>query len=205
MKLNEVTKVLENNGFKQKEFMINKSQYNSETEKYEHKQVSILDFKNIFTNKNETEIYLIEEKDQLFINEEVDEFEKRVAGFIAFLGNNPLKYNINLLLLCPLNLQRKGKKESEEINKLISYERNKYYCRKIFLDTANQNFEDEMSLIPSFPIKVNVEEVSKGYKGMSDAIKTIINKPLYKELIKEEPNKEKVLESLGVQLKDEEK
>jgi hypothetical protein len=180
MMFQEVCRLLENNGFKKKRFMHKKMNNSSEVV-----EMDLLEFDHIFISENETEVYIIEEKKELFKPTEVEQLEKRVAGFIPFLGNRPLKYNINLLLLCPLDLKRQGK--SNEIKKLISYERSKYFCRKIFLDTAvrnKQEKEEELSILPSFTMELNINEFSSGYEGITQKIKEVINDELYLELVK---------------------
>ena len=119
--------------------------------------------------------------------------------FIIWLGNKPLKYNINLILLCPLGLGSKSKQDRQGIDEIINYERDKYYCRKIFIDVSNPNFEEELLILPSFPLKVSFDGMMKRYDGVIQAINEILPEQLYNELKQKEikPDIDKILSMIS--------
>ncbi|MGP4080003.1 ABC-three component system middle component 1 [Pseudalkalibacillus sp. R45] len=190
MKIEIVLEFLKSNGFEEKKFNREFTKNNSE---------DILPFNNIFINRNETELYIIKEKSTYFTQEEIETFENNILAFIQLLPNrNPLKYNINLLLLCPLHT--KGADKSM-VNFLVGLERNKYTCRKIVMDTAISNdmfIKNELSLLPSFPINIELTPYKSLRESLEEDVKTVVNQKLYNELIKwnEELNLDTVLNLL---------
>lgn len=189
MKLEIVKEFLKSNGYAEKK-------YNRE---YKNNFEDILPFDNIFINRNENELYLIEEKRTPFTQEEIEAFENNILAFIQLLPNrNPLKYNINLLLLCPLHTESVDK---SDINFLVGLERNKYTCRKIVLDTSRSNdifIRNEISLLPSFPIKIELTASKTIRDSLIVEVKKVVNPNLYKELVKvdEDLNLTKILNLL---------
>ncbi|MGG3271492.1 ABC-three component system middle component 1 [Priestia aryabhattai] len=146
-------------------------------------EVDILPFNKIFISSDNNEIYIVEEKDSLFTTEEIDEMDGKILAFIQFLPNkNPIKYNINLLLLCPLPSGEKTK----EVQEILGYERSKYTCRKIFLDTSSQDFQQELSILPSFPLQVNLTLSERRISKLTTKVKEMVKQDLYHELLKEE-------------------
>lgn len=180
VKLAEVIHFFKINGFKETQF-IRRSQVKESTD------YSILPFNNILTNENRTELYILEERvNGVFNKNEIENFEKKIAAFIPFLSNHdPIKYNINLILLCPLHLEKKEDWRKTEIANVIGFERSKYTCRKIFLDTANKHFEDELSLIPSIPLHVHLKFSESDQHDLTLKAKEILSTHLYEELVKE--------------------
>ncbi|ACK91498.1 hypothetical protein IRV08_18230 [Bacillus cereus] len=200
MKSKEVIDLLKQNDFKEKVYVRSKVQYNSESRKLEKEEYNILEFDFIFINEKETELYIIEEKESLFTHEEIEVFNVKIAAFHTLMGNSPIKYNINLLLLCPLHLQNLDKEREASIRKILGHERDKYNCRKIFLDTANSNFEEELSILPSIPIDVEIKNTSIGYEGLLEKVKEVLGESLYTELnrLDEEINLHSVVQHLNV-------
>ncbi|MDF0736471.1 hypothetical protein [Bacillus pacificus] len=184
MKIDEVIDLLKVNGFKEKKFIKKRVIYNQKERKQEIQEFNILEFEFVFVNEVETELYIVEEKDSLFTYEEIEEFNIKIAAFLTFLGNSPIKYNVNLVLLCPLNLKNLDEEDEREVRYILGHERNKYNCRKIFLDTANQNFEEELSILPSLPINVQIENLNIGYGGLLEQVKLALGEDLYQELNK---------------------
>ncbi|EJR78560.1 hypothetical protein PDQ31_14410 [Bacillus cereus] len=195
MMLHKVIELLKQSGFQKKEYSSYKIIYNQETQEYEKEKISVLNFENVYVNITETELYILIEKEDVFTHQDIKSYEKKVFDFTIYLGNNPLRYNINLILLCPLELQNKSKRNVKEINEIINYERDKYHCRKIFIDVSNVDFEDELLILPSFPLKVSFSETMKGYDGVIQAIHEILPDHLYNELKQKEnkPDIEKIL------------
>lgn len=182
--IKEVVKKLRENNFEPTQFIETQSFYDFKEEKQVQEPVNILPFEHVYIDKNKVELYLLVEKKELFNEEEIKQFDKKISSFIAFLDyNDPIKYNINLILLCPLNL--KTHVTDSNTKKILAYERNKFNSRKIFLDTSNKNFHEELEILPSFPIDLGYEFKSDGYKGLVEDIKTIIPNELFEELSKE--------------------
>ena len=107
----------------------------------------LLSFKdNIFVYKEdnkEKELYCIHEKklssdkdsykDELKqYKKEIEELVQEIYGFTVLYGNQLLSYNSVLVLICNFNPNL-----TEENGKFMAlFEKNKYYCRKIFLNTS---------------------------------------------------------------------
>ncbi|MGN4584298.1 hypothetical protein [Bacillus cereus group sp. MYBK228-1] len=197
--LHKVIELLKQNGFQKKEYIPNRIVYNQETQKSEEKAIRLLNFDHVYLNKTETELYILIEKDTVFTHRDIKEYEKKMFNFIIWLGNKPLKYNINLILLCPLGLGSKSRQDRKGIDEIINYERDKYYCRKIFIDVSNPNFEEELLILPSFPLKVSFDGMMKGYDGVIQAINEILPEQLYNELKQKEikPDIDKILSMIS--------
>ncbi|MBY0029885.1 hypothetical protein ACQKJG_23225 [Priestia megaterium] len=178
----KVNKYFTDNNFFERKFFQSKLFTNKDGIK-ERSQVDILPFDKVFISAEEKEIYIIEEKNSLFTKEEIDKMDEKILTFIQFLSNrDPIKYNINLLLLCPFPTE----KNTKEINMILGYERSKYTCRKIFLDTSNVEFQKELSILPSFPLEINLTLSDTKISSLSTRVKNIIDEDLYNELLKEE-------------------
>ncbi|UPM56376.1 hypothetical protein [Gottfriedia acidiceleris] len=194
--LKRVLKLLMENGFEKRKTIsqIRKLGYLSRTQEL----LQLLSFKHIYINSKETEMYVICESKKIFIEEQIKEFEREIASFVIMLGNKPLAYNINLVLLCPLNLKKNHLSENNHISKLIDIERDKYNCRKFFLDTANRNFEEELDIIPSLALKIEVDSSNLSYEQTIQKIQEDMHPELFKELIKNEdtPDLQQVLQVL---------
>ncbi|MCZ2258076.1 hypothetical protein [Sporosarcina sp. G11-34] len=197
MKIEIVSQFLKDHDFLEKEYLRTWSSSNAQGEKEEVSR-NILPFSRVFVDKNEKEIYIIEEKSSYFTVEEINEMENGILAFIQFLSNKEsIKFNINLLLLCPLNAIDK----TEEITKLLSFERSKYTCRKIILNTANLDFNQELAILPSFPISINSELSQEKVGELKDKIKEVVDETIYQELLKEkdEIDLEKILNHLIIE------
>ena len=150
MKLDSICEILNQNGYFMKKFtkFISKG-INSKIFLTDYKT---LDFDNVLSNENDTELYIIEEKaNDAFSFEDIYAMEKRISSFIFTRPNkDSLKYNINLILICPI-------KEMDR-KLVITLERNKYYCRKIFINSLleGQDFENELNVLPFLPISHSV-------------------------------------------------
>lgn len=181
MKLNDVKDFLLANGYSEKPFMKKSVTINSEGKKAIN-EINILPFNKIFISQNQNELYILEEKECLFTPDELVKMDNLILTFIQFLSNkDAIKYNINLVLLCPFN----KKKDQKELQKMLGFERNKYTCRKIFLDTSSNDFREEMAILPSFPLDVQFVLKSDQINSLSNKIKEIMDDHLYTELIKD--------------------
>ncbi|MEI2358833.1 ABC-three component system middle component 1 [Mesobacillus zeae] len=181
MKSEIVSQFLKDHGFLEKEYLRTWSSCNDQGER-EEKSRNILPFSSVFIDSNENEIYIIEEKSSHFIEEEISKMENDILAFIQFLSNKQsIKYNINLVLLCPLNATDK----MEEITNLLSFERSKYTCRKIILNTANENFDQELAILPSFPININHTFSEDKVGELENRLKEIVDERIYQELVRE--------------------
>lgn len=134
--------------------------------KYERVEGELLSsFRHIFQDDKGRELYILEEKESMFTDRDLDRFHKEISGFITLSSNDVIKYNINLILLCPFG---KSLADKNIINK---YENNKYICRKIFLNTLNDNLEEEINLLPllrlnSNPIAIDEYEIKNSVIGI---------------------------------------
>lgn len=163
-------------------------------------QLQTLSFKHIYINTAETEMYILCESKEAFTEKEIKEYEREIASFVIMVGNRPLAYNINLVLLCPLNLKKNQLSVNSPISRLIDMERNRYYCRKIFLDTANRNSEEELVTLPFLPVKIELDISHLNYEKTAEKIQKVIPAELHKELIKKEsnPNLQQVVKFLEI-------
>ncbi len=129
----------------------------------------LLHFDTIFSDKYGREIYIIEEQNEkIFSKEAIYKIEENIKAFIYSRPNNDgIRYNINLVLLCPID------KKTQEYNDIVNLERDKYTCRKIFLDTECSNIEEEMSILPFIPISSYVNYDVSEMTNLSDEIKKI--------------------------------
>ncbi|MDN4075852.1 ABC-three component system middle component 1 [Fictibacillus terranigra] len=181
MKLNTVKDYLHANGYSEKPFMKKSAIINSEG-KREISEINILPFKHIFISQSQKEVYILEEKECLFTSNELEKMDNLILTFIQFLSNkDAIKYNINLVLLCPFN----KKQDQKELQKMLGFERNKYTCRKIFLDTSSKDFSEEMAILPSFPLDVHLVLKSTQIDSLSNKIKEVMDDNLYSALLKD--------------------
>lgn len=181
MKLNDVINYLVNNGYFEKTYIRNTSYLNKEG-KRESKEVRILPFNHVFVSANNNEVYIIEEKEDLFTSKELEEMDNIILTFIQFLSNrDPIKYNINLVLLCPFET----KKNQKEFNYMLGYERSKYTSRKIFLNTSSKIFENELSILPSFPLDVHLTLKQTQIDSLTSKMKEVVSESLYNALLKD--------------------
>jgi len=200
LKVEIVSQFLKDHSFFEKEYLRTWSIINAQGEKEEMSR-NILPFSRVFVDKNEKEIYIIEEKITYFLVEEINKMENDILAFIQFLSNKEsIKYNINLLLLCPLDAINK----TEEITNLLSFERSKYTCRKIILNTASEDFDQELAILPSFPININDNIPEEKVDELKDRIEKVVDEVLYQELLKEteEIDLEKILNHLVIEDED---
>lgn len=151
-------------------------------------------FHNIFISPNENEVYIVETNKHVFREEELKSFETKIIGLVGFLPNIPLRYNINMVLACPLNIRNNGK-SSRTKNQIIRYERIKYYCRRFFLDTANLSFEDELAILPFSSIQLDINV--KGYEGIVQEIKKILPEEIFTELVREQTDYSRLKEIMS--------
>ncbi|MGG1629821.1 hypothetical protein [Rossellomorea sp. NRS-1567] len=195
MKINIVKDYLLTNGFLEKHFMRKSAIINSEGKK-ENRVINILPFNHIFISQSEKEVYILEENESLFTSKELMKMDNLILTFIQFLSNkDSIKYNINLILICPFN----KKKDKKELQKMLGFERNKYTCRKIFLDTSSKDFSEEMAILPSFPLDVQLVLKSSQIDSLTNNIKEIMDENLFRVLLKdsEEISLDQVLFSLS--------
>ncbi|AIQ34699.1 hypothetical protein R50345_08790 [Paenibacillus sp. FSL R5-0345] len=183
--LEQLISMLENNGYYRMSYIQRLPKYDKDNNKYEMKYLNILNFDYVFSDKENKEVFIIQEKNKIYTKDEIKRYEEEVASFINFNPHNSLKFNITMVLLAPLYLQmKKSKKVSFEVLELLSSEKDKYFCKKIVLDSKNSNFEEELSILPLVPINISVKDKSNGYNGITLKLKEFINESVFNELIK---------------------
>jgi len=180
MRIEQVIHFFKSNGFSETQFT--RRSLNNEAEEY-----SILHFDCVLTNADRSEIYILEEKsERMYTKSEIEGLEHKIAAFIPFLRNSdPIKYNINLMLLCPLHIKKHIDIHHGETASILGVERSKYTCRKIFLDTSSENFDDELSMIPSFPLRVDFKFSETEQYNLSRKVKEVLSDELLEELLKD--------------------
>lgn len=146
----------------------------------------LLPFDSVFSDSYGKEIYIIEEQlEQMFSKEIIATIEDKVRAFIYSRQNNDgIRYNINLILLCPID------KKSQEYKEIVDLERNKYTCRKLFLNSKCSNYEDEMSILPFIPISSYINYDVSELTNLADEINriTFSNEIILNELLAKEPS-----------------
>lgn len=183
--LQQLISLLENNEYYRMSFIQKLPKYDIGKNKYEMKYLNILNFEYVFSDKENKEVFIIQEKNKIYTKDEIKRYEEEVASFINFYPNNSLKFNITMVLLAPLNLEKKkSKKVSSDVLELLSSEKDKYFCKKIVLDSKNNNIDEELSILPLVPINISVSDKSSGYNGITLKLKEFINDSVFNELIK---------------------
>lgn len=151
---------------------------------------NLLSFESVFSDSCGREIYIIEEQiEKMFSKQTIIEMEDRVKAFIFSRQNNDgIRYNINLILLCPID------KKSLEYKNIVALERDKYTCRKIFLNSNCQCIQDELSILPFIPISEYVDYDVNKLMNLTDEINKISynNEIILNELLSKEPNLKKI-------------
>jgi len=135
----------------------------------------LLDFDEVYSNGKEIYIVL-ENLEESFSDEQIRAYEDKVNSFLYTLSNNDgIKYNINLIMICPLN---------ENIN-ILNFERDKYICRKTFLNSQAENFMDEIKLLPFIPISSIIEDFETDLSREMEFLEEITgnNKKILDELL----------------------
>jgi hypothetical protein len=180
-KSNIIINFLESKQFYKKEFIEDVPTY-IENKLIINKE-KVLNFENCFVNLKESEMYIVVEKDCIFTNKEIVNFEVEILTFINFLNyESPLKYNINLVLLCPFENHQK-----DEISRLISNERSKNICRKLVFNSSlsNEEIEKELVILPSFSLGFEIDIEDSIINQFQTELENVIdNSKLYSELIK---------------------
>lgn len=126
----------------------------------------ILDFENIYINKDRTEVYIVEEVslDQIK-GSIIEEFQEEILWFENFTENYYLKYNINLIILYDESNSNK------EFRRYIEkYERDSGICKKIFIDIKN---EDNLCMLPFIDIEIK-HDIENPSLDISSEIKKIL-------------------------------
>ncbi len=120
-----------------------------------------LAFENVYINKNNTEVYIVEKLnlDNLSKNK-IEEYQEEILWFENFTDNYYLKYNINLVILYD-----EGQVNSEFRGYVEKYERDSNICKKIFLDISN---EDSLCILPFLDIEVMTEKENQDLDIMND-------------------------------------
>ncbi|MBH0160460.1 hypothetical protein [Fictibacillus sp. 26RED30] len=167
-----------------------------ESDSYVNKLLIKTEFQDIFINQDESEAYIVIFNDHIFKEEELKMFESKIIGLIGYLPNTPIRYNINLVLACPLKI-KEGDRLSETSNAIIRYERIKYYCRRFFLDIENSSFEDELIMLPFSSIQLDIDV--KGYNGILREIQKIVPENLYEELMKDQTDFSRIKNLASIQ------
>jgi hypothetical protein len=162
-------------------------------------------FEHVYTDSAEKEAYIIVEKDYIFSNDEIRQYVDEIVGFIALRPNEPLKYNVNLIIVCPLNLKNKENYNDDPTYQIMAYEKDRYFFRKIFVDSLNPNVEEEINILPFIPITVDFNAISAGYEGLATKVKAILG---YEELFinlsnsESPPNLDAVIEMVKLEGKN---
>jgi len=117
-------------------------------------------FKNVYFDSAKSEVYIVVDKNEVFLADEIEEYETQISGFITLFANDVLTYNVNLVLISPIGFYEPHSTEKQlEYMALINrFERDKYFCRKIFLDKKSRGEKeiDELSILPFN--KITIEE-----------------------------------------------
>lgn len=151
-------------------------------------------FEDVYFDKQQREMYIICEKQKFDFTEEsltnyIDQMETIISGFISIYADNVLSYNVNLVLLLPIGLYEEKPEYLEYRVTLISnYERDKYSCRKIFIDStakSEEEIERELNMLPF--LRINSKQDSEP-DNVEQKIKEILfnNEEFYNEMIKED-------------------
>lgn len=192
--------------------MINEVKEILETQGYLHRN-KIYDDPNILSGFNEVyiepkkrELYILISKNVPFTYEEIKEYQQQVSGFITLYASEILAFNINLLLFSPIGYYNKKEKD-DYIDLVNSIERNKSYCRKIFLDTMAQDKDRkaELSILPFVPISFSETETDNNKEDSELDCIFSCKEDLYKELLKDKSDirLEKILDCIEISKKGE--
>lgn len=149
--------------------------YNKSKLKISNKE---LDIEDVFIKDNK-EVYIILQ-DELWI-EKIEKYQRMILWFQNCIGNEVIKYNINIIILYrDIDIELKSKM----IDYIKKYERDLHFCRKLFINLDDKN---SLNILPFYKIKcvnLGVESIN-----LREKIKRIINdKILFEELIKEIPD-----------------
>ncbi|OMD41115.1 hypothetical protein [Paenibacillus odorifer] len=199
--LDHLSTLFEENGFSRMSFIQKLPYYDIELKKHSMKFTDILKFDCIYADQEIREVFVIASKlKSVFTQEEIKNCEQEIANFINFHPSNSLRFNITLILLCPLNFTKKMKKIPADILDVLGSEKDKYFCKKIFLDSTNPNAEEELSILPLVPINISVKDKANGYSGITLKLKEFMNDELFKELtkIEDEPDIEIIEKNLFI-------
>lgn len=134
-----------------------------------HERRILSGFRDVYFDANQKEVYILVEKNESFSVEEIIEFETQISGFITIFADEVLAYNTNLILISPLGFYNSSSdiEKNDYMDLVNRYERDKFYCRKIFLDKSAQGKyeESELSILPfvdisfeSIPCEQNDDE-----------------------------------------------
>jgi hypothetical protein len=169
-------------------------------------KISLLpSFDHVYVDAEEKEAYILVEKDSIFSNEEIQQYVDEIVGFIALRPNETLKYNVNLIMVCPLNLKNKENYNYDPAYQIMSYEKDRYFFRKIFIDACNPNIEEEINILPFMPITVDFNAISAGYEGIAAEVKSVLgHEELFTNLGKRDvsPQLDAIIELLRLEGKD---
>lgn len=157
------------------------------------KVLSKLSVSSVFISSEENEMFLLEETSSIFTETEINKIVGEIAGLAIYYPNEALTYNINLILICPIKVTSI---DQEIYNKIMSFERDKYYCKKFIINSLNKSFQEELDILPITPINLQYKDGFKGYQGLNDQLIDILNDDLYQELISENPPKLRKVMSL---------
>lgn len=118
-----------------------------------------------FVFKNDVEIYLIKVFDIQPKADEINTLENYIYEYIVLLSNDhPYKYSMNLIICYPF----------EKIPHNLSFESNKYTCRKYFLNTSNNDtLYKDFLLLPFFQPDYQID-----YTQSTISIDTILKRKL---------------------------
>ncbi|MBD3917585.1 hypothetical protein H8B09_02375 [Paenibacillus sp. PR3] len=183
-----VKKHLEDNGFNPI----------SEESKF-RKHLEELGLDDVYLNKQENEMYIVKSKDEPMALDEVQIIINKIAGFTLLFPNISLSYNINLVLICPLNKKQVDNELLDGINRL-NIERNKYYCRKFVLNSSAKNTDEEIDILPIRAISLHIKEQFNGYDGLNRNVSNVLGDAMFEELSKpERPELDQILKFLEIE------
>lgn len=159
------------------------------------------DLNEVYIEPKKRELYILINKDAPFSKEEIKTYQQQVSGFITLHADGILAFNINLLLFSPIGYYNKKEKD-EYIDLVNSIERNKSYCRKIFLDTMAKGVDRraELSILPFVPISFSEIETNLEQDDIQFDRIFCNQEQLYEELLKNrtELSIEKILSCIDI-------
>lgn len=170
----QVKEYLQENGF---------SSINDES-RYK-KYIEELGLNDVYLNQKENEMYVVKGNDEPISLDEVQSCVDKIAGFTLLFPNLALSYNVNLVIICPLNNQKVKNKLLNQSNRL-NIERDKYYCRKFVLNSITKDVNEELDILPIRPVSLHIKEKFNGYEGLNERVLNVLGEVLFKELSRSE-------------------
>ena len=149
------------------------------------KYIEELGLNDVYLNQKENEMYVVKGNDEPISLDEVQSCVDKIAGFTLLFPNLALSYNVNLVIICPLNNQKVKNKLLNQSNRL-NIERDKYYCRKFVLNSITKDVNEELDILPIRPVSLHIKEKFNGYEGLNERVLNVLGEVLFKELSRSE-------------------